>query len=74
MRINKTIVREIKQAKKRLEALCDVDNDSECAIDPEHKEAVRLYVQSWVTPLLSRALERIEGTRGSRSDWDKADR
>lgn len=66
MRINVTVVNELKLARRRLEGLCDLDDDGECAVDAEHKEGVRLYVQTWVTPLLQSALDRIEGRKESR--------
>ena len=41
----------------RLEALCDSRPAVECAVPAEAKEAVRLYVQSWVIPVVERVLE-----------------
>jgi hypothetical protein len=39
----------IKKAVERLEALCDTENDN-CCVAPEHKKAVRIYLNSWVIP------------------------
>lgn len=37
-----------------LQELCDVKGHA-CGVAPEHKEAVRLYVESWILPLLEAA-------------------
>jgi hypothetical protein len=39
-----------------------------CAVEPEHQEAMRLYLQSWVVGPLKSAIEDMKGTR--RSQWN----
>jgi hypothetical protein len=36
--------------------LCDLGPDSECGVAAEHKQAVQIYLNSWVTPYLRMAL------------------
>jgi hypothetical protein len=74
MRINRTIVAELERVAAHLDALCDVKDDSRCSVDPAHKEAVRLYLQSWVTPVLASALSRIRGEKDSRIEGRQARR
>lgn len=61
LRANRAVVAELRLAKKRLDAL--ITEESTCGVEPEHKEAVRLYVQTWITPLVTSALDRIEGRK-----------
>lgn len=65
MRINATVVAELRELEQRLEAVCAVGDASYCTVEDEHKAAVRLYIQSWVTPLVRSALDRIEGRKRS---------
>ena len=66
LRINRQTLSELKEAIRKLKALCTVGDQSRCAVDDAHKEGVRLYVQSWVTPLVESAVDRIEGRKDSR--------
>ena len=62
MRINRTVVHELREAERRLKALVTL-GESGCCVEDEHKEAVRLYVETWITPLVRSALDRIEGRK-----------
>lgn len=62
MRINRTVVHELREAERRLKALV-TPGESGCAVEDEHKEAVQLYVNTWITPLVRSALDRIEGRK-----------
>jgi hypothetical protein len=44
------------EALNKLYGLIDVSSDSRCTVAPEHKQAVKLYVESWIIP----ALEEIK--------------
>lgn len=37
-----------------------------CTVEDEHKEAVRLYVETWIAPLVRSALDRIEGRKATK--------
>jgi len=39
------------------QALCDTSAESLCSVKPEHKTAVKGYVQAWVIPSIRMALE-----------------
>lgn len=53
----------------RLDALCAVG--SSCAVDDEHKEGVRIYVQSWIIPHMEVLCGIVE--RGSCDDLGDRD-
>ena len=55
-----SVVSELRQAERRLVALCAVGDESGCAVEDQHKEAVRLYVQTWITPLVRNAITRLD--------------
>lgn len=50
----------LEEAASKLRILTD-PNDDRCSIAPEHREAVRLYVDTWITPLVDQAAEWAEG-------------
>jgi hypothetical protein len=52
MSMTKEESRALKESIKKLEALISTAPDSTCGVANEHKEAVRLYVQTWVLPNL----------------------
>lgn len=60
MRINRTIRRQLAEAIRELEALCDSRSENRCSVPVEHKEAVRLFVETWVLAKLKRALAEID--------------
>jgi hypothetical protein len=66
VRVNKTVVHELREAERRLKALCSVGDQTGCTVEDEHKEAVRLYVETWITPLVRSALDRIEGRKATK--------
>lgn len=61
MTMSKSEVRAVARMVNRLEALSN-PSDQTCAVDPAAKEAVRLYVQSWILPTM-RALAKPSSER-----------
>jgi hypothetical protein len=47
-------IEDITEAIEMLEALVDPKNKNRCGVDPKHKEAVRIYIESWVLPRLKK--------------------
>lgn len=56
-------IKVLEQAQVRLAALVDTSDDSKCSVPVEHKEGVKLYINTWVEPLVTAALEHLrDGT------------
>lgn len=60
-----TRLSEMRNLVRRLHAL-STPGDPECGIGDEHREAVRLYVQTWCLPIAKREFERQESARRKR--------
>lgn len=41
-----------------------------CAVEPEHQEAMRLYLDSWVVTPLQAAIKGIEGKESGETNFD----
>lgn len=55
-----------------LNNLIDTSKESSCGVANEHKEAVKIYVESWITPTLQELLRSMLGNK--RSIMDLKDR
>lgn len=49
----------LEEVERKLQALTDTSDGSSCAVAVEHKEAVRLYVDTWVTPIVGDLLAHL---------------
>ncbi len=64
--MTKSEQRALADALHAAEELCSRSLDSTCAVEPEHKEAVRGYVQAWIVPYIRMALEHgVTGESGT---------
>lgn len=62
--IRKSAIADLKRALEALHAATDPQS-TKCAVAPEHREAMRVYLQTWVEHPLFKAIADIEGYRGS---------
>lgn len=60
LRANRAILDALRSARRNAAALIDPDPDMGCVVAPEHKEAVRLYVATWILPQLDRAIAGMD--------------
>jgi hypothetical protein len=61
-KINARIVEKLKSALDAARAAAD-PTSTRCAVDPKHREAMRLYLRTWAVWPLESALEAITGEK-----------
>lgn len=59
LKINRKILSDLRAALRHAEGLSS-DDDSVCAVELQHKRAVRIFVDTWVSGPLRRAIRSIE--------------
>jgi len=60
--LTKRTRKQLEEALKNANALCDSSDQRTCAISPEHKKAVQLYVKTWIAGYISAALNNESWT------------
>jgi len=60
---NEKILDDMKNALRHAESAADTSPKSSCCVEKEHKEAMALYLRSWVIGPLKRAIQRMESRR-----------
>jgi hypothetical protein len=57
----KRAIAALDRALRATKALVDLTEESRCSVADEHKEAVRLYVETWVIPYMEDAITDLKG-------------
>jgi hypothetical protein len=63
LRANGKIVEKLRRSLDAARAAADTAPTSRCAVDVAHREAMRLYMRSWVIAPLEDAIERMTGVK-----------
>lgn len=67
-RVPATVETKLATALDKVNNLLDQSPDSRCNVANSHKEAIRLYVQTWILPELEEIVEWARGERNVNGD------